>query len=105
MQFAQDGLYTVVATDAIRSVTSEPATLTVLVKPVIVQAPISQSIVAGGNVTFSVEITGNPAPFLYQWRQGSTVLTNMVLSDKIAFLTLNNVRTDRKSTRLNSSHQ
>jgi len=95
VQFAQDGLYTAVATDALRSVASQPATLTVLVKPVIVQGPITQSVVAGGNVTFSVEITGNPAPFLYQWRQGSTVLTNMVLSDKTAFFTLTNVQSNQ----------
>ena len=98
VQLAQDGLYTVVATDALRSVTSEPATLTVLVKPVIVQTPISQSVVAGGSVTFSAEITGNPAPFTYQWRQGSTTLTNLVLSEKRAFFTLNNVRTNQSGT-------
>ena len=92
VQFAQNGTYTVVGTDAIRSVTSQPATVTVLIKPVIVQAPLSQSAVAGGSVTFSVEITGNPAPFLYQWRQGSTTLTNMVLSEKKAFFTLNIVQ-------------
>lgn len=95
LQLAQDGLYTVVATDALGSVTSEPAAMRVLVKPVIVQGPISQSIVAGGSVTFSTEITGNPAPFLYQWRQASTTLTNMVLSEKRAFFTLNNIRTNQ----------
>jgi hypothetical protein len=92
VQLADDGLYTVVATDALRSVTSQPAALRILIKPVIVQAPLSQSVVAGGSVTFSIEITGNPAPFLYQWRQGSTTLTNMVLSEKKAFFTLNNVQ-------------
>ncbi len=95
MQFANDGLYTVVATDALGSVTSEPAAVRVLVKPVIVQGPISQSVVAGGSVTFSTELTGNPPPFLYQWRQGATTLSNMVLSEKRAFFTLNNVRTNQ----------
>ena len=95
VQLAHDGAYTVVATDAIRSVTSAPATLNVLIKPVIVQAPLSQSVVAGGSVTFSTEITGDPAPFLYQWRQGSSVLTNMMLSEKKAFFTLTNVQTNQ----------
>src|SRR5262245_49656283 len=95
VQLAQDGLYTVVATDAVGSVTSEPAAVRVLVKPVIVQGPISQSVVAGGSVTFSTEITGNPPPFLYQWRQASTTLTNMALSEKRAFFTLNNIRTNQ----------
>jgi formylglycine-generating enzyme required for sulfatase activity len=95
VQLAHDGLYTVVATDALRSVTSEPATLVVLIRPVIVQAPLSQSVVVGGSVTFSIEITGNPAPFTYQWRQGPTTLTNMLLSEKKAFFTLNNVQTNQ----------
>ena len=95
VQMANDGLYTVVATDGLRSVTSEPAALTVWVKPVIVQAPLSQSVVAGGSVTFSTEITGQPAPFLYQWRQGPTTMTNMVLTEKKAFFTLDNVRTNQ----------
>ena len=84
------------------SVTSEPASLVVLARPVIVQAPLSQSIVAGGSVTFSTEITGNPAPFLYQWRLGSTILTNVVQAGKKAFFTLNNVQTNQAGTyRLN----
>jgi hypothetical protein len=95
VQLVHDGLYTVVASDAIGSVTSEPAALRILLKPVIVQAPLSQSVVAGGSVTFSVEITGNPAPFTYQWRQGSTTLTNMVLSEKKAFFTVNNLQTSQ----------
>src|SRR5204863_3786135 len=37
----------------------------------------------------------NPPPFLYQWRQGSTVLTNMVLAEKQAFFTLTNVQTSQ----------
>ena len=102
VQIAQEGLYTVVATDALRSVTSEPASLVVLARPVIVQAPLSQSVVAGGSVTFSTEITGNPAPFLYQWRLGSTILTNVVQAGKKAFFTLNNVQTNQAGTyRLN----
>jgi hypothetical protein len=98
VQIAQEGLYTVVATDALRSVTSEPASLVVLARPVIVQAPLSQSVVAGGSVTFSTEITGNPAPFLFQWRQGSTILTNVVQTGRKAFLTLKNVQTNQAGT-------
>ena len=98
MQLAQDGLYTVVATDALRSVVSQPAALRILIKPVIVQTPLSQSVVAGGSVTVSVEITGNPAPFLYQWRKGSIILTNVVQAGRKAFLTLNNVQPSQAGT-------
>ena len=98
VQLAQDGFYAVVASDATGSLVSQSAALRILIKPVIVQAPLSQSVVAGGSVTFSTEITGNPAPFLFQWRQGSTILTNVVQTGRKAFLTLNNVQTNQAGT-------
>ena len=91
-----EGDYTVVVSDATNSVVSQPATLKVVFKPVFVQAPLSQSVVAGGNVTFSVEITGS-TPITYQWRKGtsfaaSTVLMKAGSPEKTAFLTLTNVQ-------------
>jgi hypothetical protein len=95
VQPASEGAYTVVVSDASGPVVSQPATLRVLLLPAFVQAPLSQSVVAGGNVTFSTEITGNPAPFTYQWRRGTSFATSTVLAtvesgEKTAFLTLTN---------------
>ena len=92
VQVAADGIYDVVATDAVGSVASQPARLAVWVNPVIVQPPLSQTVVAGGDVTISLGITGNPAPFSYQWRRGSTVLTNLTISERTCFFTLTNVQ-------------
>ncbi len=92
VQVAADGIYDVVVTDAVGLVTSQPARLAVLVNPVIVQPPLSQTVVAGGDVTISVGITGNPAPFSYQWRRGSTVLTNLTNNERTSFFTLTNVQ-------------
>jgi hypothetical protein len=83
--------------DATGSVVSQPAPLRVLLTPAFVQAPLSQSVVAGGSVTFSAGITGYPAPFTYQWRKGtsfasSTVLATVESGEKTAFLTLTNVQ-------------
>lgn len=94
---AAEGDYTVVVSDANGSVVSQPATLRVLITPAFVQSPLSQSVVAGGNVTFSAGITGNPAPFTYQWRKGtsfaaSTLTANVESGERIAFLTLTNVQ-------------
>lgn len=91
-QVEQDGIYDVVVTDSIGSVVSQPARLTVLVNPVIVQPPLSQTVVQGGDITMSVGITGNPPPFNYQWRRGSLILTNVMSHDRIGFLTLTNVQ-------------
>jgi hypothetical protein len=52
----------------------------VLLTPIILQPPVNQTVVAGGNVTFSIAISGNPAPFRYEWRRGSFVIATMPAS-------------------------
>ena len=94
-QLADDGAYGAVVSNAYGSVTSATARVTVLINPVITQPPLSQTVVAGGNVTLSIGVSGNPAPFLYQWRRGSTILTNIVLNERTCFFTLNNVQTNQ----------
>ncbi len=68
------------------------AELTVLVNPVITTPPISQSIVQGGNVTFSMGFNGNPAPFGVQWQQGSTRLASNTVTGFQDFFTLTNTQ-------------
>ncbi len=92
------GDYTVVVSDANGSVVSQPVTLTVLVPPTVIQAPLSQSVVAGGSVTFSTALSGaSTAPFTYEWRKGSsfdasTLLANVASAERTAFLMLTNVQ-------------
>lgn len=90
------GDYTVVVSDANGSVESAPATLSVLGKPTITQAPISQRAVLGGSVTFSAVVSGQ-GPFRYQWRWGRSFDTSTVRAtgstvDGLAFFTINNVQ-------------
>lgn len=61
--------FAIVVTDAFGdSMTSAPlARLTVVVPPAIVAQPVSQTVIAGSTVTFSVVVTGLPAPSV-QWR-------------------------------------
>jgi hypothetical protein len=83
------GSYAVVITNSYGSVTSAVATLTVLEAPVITIQPLSQTVFAGSNVTFSVAVTAYP-PVTYQWAYNnfrlpgatgpSLVLTNVQLS-------------------------
>ena len=77
---AQDGTYDVVVTDAIGSVASAPARLTVLLSPQILYPPLAQAVVAGGSLNLSVALAGNPPPFRYEWRRGSITLTNFPAS-------------------------
>lgn len=86
---AQDGAYDVVVTDAIGSLPSQPARLSVLLAPMFTQAPVNQTVVAGGNLTFSVAISGNPPPFRYEWRRSSTpVFVAAAAAERVNVVTL-----------------
>ncbi len=86
IQFADDGVYDVVVSNPVAS-TVASATLTVLVNPAIVVAPVPQTIVAGGAVTLSVMVSGNPLPFSFEWRRGSLPLITNTLNRAYDFYT------------------
>jgi pectate lyase len=62
------GSYTVTVTNAVGSVTSSPAVLTVITPPTITTQPASQTVNAGQPATFSVAASGTE-PFNYQWQK------------------------------------
>jgi pectate lyase/pectin methylesterase-like acyl-CoA thioesterase len=97
VQAADAGAYAVSVSNAVGSVLSNPATLTVTpapAAPVITTQPASRTATVGDNVSFSVAATGFPAP-AYQWKKngadlaGATSptfsLTNVQLSDAGTF--------------------
>jgi Concanavalin A-like lectin/glucanases superfamily/CotH kinase protein/Lamin Tail Domain/Immunoglobulin domain len=86
-----DGYYDVVLTDAVGTVVSEAARLAVLIDPVVLQAPLSQSVVEGGTLTLSV-LSDGTLPMSYRWRRGSISLTNVTLDSNLGFFTLTNVQ-------------
>jgi hypothetical protein len=88
-QTSDAGTYTVVATNRVTSTTSNPATLTVAAAtsaPAFTTQPQSQSVTAGGSVTFTAAASGSPTP-TFQWRKDGTALTGATN----ASLILNNV--------------
>ena len=66
-QLADAGTYRVIVTNVVNAITSQGATLTVLVPPSISVSPQSQIVVAGTNVQLTVTASGT-APLFYQWR-------------------------------------
>ncbi|WP_414661256.1 immunoglobulin domain-containing protein [Horticoccus sp. 23ND18S-11] len=70
---ADSGRYTVTVTNPAGSATAS-ATLTVRAAPTITSAPVSQTVLAGESVRFSVDVTGFPTP-TFQWRRNGTALT------------------------------
>ena len=91
-------VYRIEASNSFSS-TNRSATLTVLLSPVIVLQPQSQTNFAGDNVTFTVVVTNNATlPISYQWRKVSTVLTNITLNARTGSFTLFNVQTNVTTT-------
>ena len=97
-QLAQEGLYSVAVSNRFGGDVSSPASLTVLVNPIITMPPLSQSVVQGGSVTFSAGFTGNPSPFGVQWQQGSTRLASNTVAAFQDFFTLTNAQSAQAGT-------
>ena len=92
--------YVVVVTDQIGSATSLPAVLTVLVKPVILSQPQSQTVLVGDTVSFSVAVAGTP-PFGYKWIARQTNGTTRPLANfgqGMPTITLTNVQLTNTGT-------
>ncbi len=78
----QAGSYTVAVSNSVGGVISSAATLTVNAAPVapsITTQPVSQTVTAGGNATFTVVASGS-APLSYQWRQNGVNLAGATTS-------------------------
>ena len=73
------GIYTVVVTNAYGSVTSQVATLTMVLPPMVTIQPSSQTNLPGTAVRFSVTV-GNAGPFTYQWQFNGTNIPNNIIS-------------------------
>jgi len=73
------GNYTVVVTNAWGSVTSQVATVALVIPPSGTTQPGSQTVLAGANVNLSVTVDGN-GPFSYQWQFNGTNLPANIIT-------------------------
>jgi hypothetical protein len=89
---ADEGNYSVSVSNSYGAVVSSNAMLVVLVKPVITVAPLSQSVVAGGSVTFSASATGHPFPLTFRWLKNGVPVSTIALDDTNCFFTLTNMQ-------------
>ena len=87
VQDTNAGLYSARVTNIYGSAISSNATLRVITIPEFNFQPVSTSVLAGTNVTFSVSASG-PGPLRYQWRFNSNDLAGATSS----ILTLSNVQ-------------
>lgn len=87
VSFSDAGDYAVTVENALGSIASQTATLTVMVPVAITTQPQSQRVAQGTNVSFSVTATGG-APLGYQWYFNGTPLAQATAPT----LTLSNVQ-------------
>ena len=92
VQLADDGEYSVIASNSFGAVESLQGRLVILIRPVITVQPLSQRVVAGSDVVLSVSVTGHPLPVSFRWRKNGIGFTNMVLYDTNCFFSITNVQ-------------
>ncbi|MBI1839289.1 MAG: lamin tail domain-containing protein, partial [Verrucomicrobia bacterium] len=89
VKVADAGSYSVRVQDGVLAVETAPSEIVPLVTPVILQAPLSQTVPAGSPVTLSIVADGFPLPMGVEWRRGNTVLGSNTLSGNTGFFTFN----------------
>jgi len=85
IQSSDEGTYAVVVTNAVNTVTSASAVLTIVIPPSITVQPQNKTVNEGQTATFSVTATGT-APLSYQWQEdGEDILgaTNSIYQTAI----------------------
>lgn len=94
-ELSDTGSYTVVVSNSVDTIESQPAVVTVLARLFITQQPVSVDVTLGATITMEV-VVGGDGPFTYQWQKneqdidGATdsilVLTDANLSDAGEYL-------------------
>lgn len=91
VQLEHNGDYAVRVSDGMGSLTSDPATLTVLARPVVTVHPVSQSAAVGETIVLSTEAVGT-LPMNFSWRRDNRVLTNFMVNQFLNFFTVTNLQ-------------
>jgi hypothetical protein len=91
VQVSDDAYYTVVVTDESGSASSLPGRLLVLLDPVFILHPRTQTVYAGETVTLSVAVTGTQ-PFGYRWRKNSVTIPGAGFGEGTATYIITNVQ-------------
>ncbi|MBA4149615.1 MAG: immunoglobulin domain-containing protein [Verrucomicrobia bacterium] len=87
VQLVHEGAYSVVVTNIAGKITSNPATLTVLVPPTILTQPQPLTVTRGSAAEFTVEVEGTQ-PLSFQWRLNGLPLDGATESSFILGSTL-----------------
>jgi Lamin Tail Domain/CotH kinase protein/Immunoglobulin domain/Bacterial TSP3 repeat len=94
VQPGMDGAYSVVVTDNIGPAISSNAVLTVLVPPVFLAFPVSQSQVAGGSVVLGAACVAYPTPITFDLRNPTASIRTNVENKGVTFFHLTGLTTN-----------
>jgi hypothetical protein len=92
IQSSNTGTYAVAISNSFGLTLSSNVPLALLIRPAIVQYPLSQTVVAGGSVTLSASATGSPLPLTFLWRRNNAALTNISVYSTNCFVTITNIQ-------------
>ena len=102
VQMSQADNYAVRVSNSYGSVLSAPATLTVLVRVIVLQQPQSQTVAVGDTVTFSITYSNTASlPITNRWQKttpGTVSLVTNVLNAYTSSFTLTNIQTSDAGT-------
>lgn len=90
-QVSAEGSYRVTVVNALGSIDSTSARLTVGVPPTVVAQPLNQDVIQGGTVTLSIEVDG-AAPFSYGWHRPALGVAAVHDYGRQSFWTVTNVQ-------------
>jgi hypothetical protein len=96
-QLHHSGEYRAKVTDDIATIFSNPATLEVRMRPIILAASPTQTLSVGDTLTLFVRVAGS-TPIGYRWRKNGLNFTNVVLNSTNSTIVIPNAQTNHSGT-------
>jgi hypothetical protein len=90
VQLSDEGAYTVLVSDTVGTVPSQPAFLYPLILPHLTSVPANRTAVPGEVIGVSASATGNPLPFGWEWRRISLIIASNTVDSRSVFFTFVN---------------
>lgn len=92
LQLDHGGMYKVQVTDDISTELSDEVRVAVLVNPVFLVQPVSQSVIRGGSVLLSAVISNSATmPLTYRWKRGTGITSTQITNSLVSYFLITNI--------------
>ena len=93
LKLSDDGQYQVRVSDSISSVLSDRVRLAVLVNPVFLVQPQSQSVIRGSSALLSVVVSNTTTvPLGFRWKKSGSIVLTQVTNSLVSYLVVSNIQ-------------